>query len=98
MEMWKLDNVFLKNWIHLNGFNKMEMWKLDNAFLKNWIHLNGFKKMEMWKLDNAFLKNWQFSSHSFNCRKVGRVQLSYNFFILLSLLSHSVAISEYVKR
>ena len=31
------------------------------------------------------------SRHPFNCRKVGRVQLSSNFFVLLSLIRHSRA-------
>ena len=31
----------------------------------------------------------QFLPHPFNCRKVGRVQLSSNFYPLLSLISHS---------
>ena len=44
--------------------------------------------MEMWKLDSVFLKIGQFSLLPFNCRKVGRVQLSYNFLLLLSLISH----------
>ena len=42
----------------------------------------------MWKLDSVFLKIGQFSLLPFNCRKVGRVQLSSNFFLLLALISH----------
>ena len=41
--------------------------------------------MEMWKLDSVFLKIWQFSPYPFNCKKFGRVQLSSNFLLLLSL-------------
>ena len=52
--------------------------------------------MELEKLDSVFWKILQFSPHPFNCRKVGRVQLSSNFFLLLSLISHSHARFEYV--
>ena len=40
------------------------------------------------KMDSVFLKIGQFSPLQFNCRKVGRVQLSSNFFLLLSLILH----------
>ena len=52
--------------------------------------------MEMWKLDSVFLKIGQFSLFPFNCRKVGRVQLSSNFFLLLSLISHSRTRFEHI--
>ena len=38
-------------------------------------------------MDIVFLKIWQFSPHPFNCKKVGRVQLSSNFLLLLSLIA-----------
>ena len=40
-------------------------------------------------MDSVFWKIWQYLPHSFNCWKVGRVQLSSNFFLLLSLILHS---------
>ena len=44
-------------------------------------------------MDSAY---GQFSPLPFNCRKVGRVQLSSSFFLLLSLISHSRATFEHV--
>ena len=44
----------------------------------------------------VFLKNCQFSPHPSNCGKVGRVQLSSNFFLLSSLISHSHAKFEQI--
>ena len=38
-------------------------------------------------MDSVFLKNWQLSPHPFNCKKVGHVQLSSNFLLLLSLIA-----------
>ena len=38
-------------------------------------------------MDSVFLKNWQFSPHLFNCKKIGRVQLSSNFWLLLALIA-----------
>ena len=37
-------------------------------------------------MDSVFLKNWQISPHLFNCKKVGRVQLSSNFWLFLALI------------
>ena len=47
-------------------------------------------------MDSVFLKVWQFSPLPFNCRKVGYALLSSNFFLLLSLISHSPARVEQV--
>ena len=47
--------------------------------------------MKTRKWDSLFLKIWQFSHHPFNCRKLGPVQLSSNFFLLLLLISYSRA-------
>ena len=52
-----------------------------------------------WKCKNwiAYFKIiWQFSPHPFNFSKVGRVQLSFNFLLLLSIISHSLARFEHV--
>ena len=38
-------------------------------------------------MDIIFKKIWQFSPHPFNCKKVGHVQLSSNFLLLLSLIA-----------
>ena len=38
-------------------------------------------------MDSVFQKIWQFTPHPFNCKKVGRVQHSSNFLILLSLIA-----------
>ena len=56
-----------------------------------WIQLNGNVKIEL-----CLLKNWTFSPLPFNCKKAGRVQLSSNFFLLLSPISHSRARFEHV--
>ena len=64
------------------------IFKCKTHYPFKWIQLNGHWSK---KLDCVFLKNWQFSPHPFNCRKVGCVQLSSNFFLLLSLISHSRA-------
>ena len=47
-------------------------------------------------MDSAFLKIGQFSPIPFNSRKVGCVQLSSNFFLLLSLILHSRLRFEHV--
>ena len=38
-------------------------------------------------MDIVFLKIWQFSPHPFSRKKVGRVQLSSNFLLLLSVIA-----------
>ena len=40
-----------------------------------------------WKCKNWILYFKKFSPHPFNCKKVGRVQLSSNFLLLLSLIA-----------
>ena len=40
-----------------------------------------------WKCKNWIVYFKKFSPHPFNCKKVGRVQLSFNFLLLLSLIA-----------
>ena len=41
-------------------------------------------------MDCIFLKIWEFLRHPFNCKKVGCVQLSSNFLLLLSLIANVI--------
>ena len=42
------------------------------------------------------LLGWQFSPHLFNCKKAGRVQLSSNFLLLLSLIAIVITLTCYI--
>ena len=44
-------------------------------------------------MDSVFLKIWIFSPHPFNCKKLGRVELSSNFLLLLSLTAFVITLT-----
>ena len=95
--MWVGKNIFITKFCVTKWFWRKYHLKRKNIvkhkihYPFKWIQLNGNLK-----IGECILKYFkQFLRHPFNCRNVGQVQLSSNFFLLLSLISHSRARFEH---